>query len=64
MRFQLVSWRKSSFAVSISSGDWSLGITVAVAATIVFATEPVFAQAPAPAKRSEILHTLPPKQVL
>jgi pimeloyl-ACP methyl ester carboxylesterase len=63
--FQPVSCRKSSFAVFVPPGGWSLGITVAIAATILFATGPVFAQsqaqapAPAPVKRSQILRTLP-----
>src|ERR1700674_1042335 len=61
--FQPVSCRKSSFAVFVPPGGWSLGITVAIAATLLFATEPVFAQAPAPTpppvKRSQILRTLP-----
>lgn len=59
--FQSVSFRKSSFAVFVFLGDWSLGITVAIAAATLLATEPVLAQAqtPAPVKRSEILRTLP-----
>jgi pimeloyl-ACP methyl ester carboxylesterase len=53
---QLVSCRNSSFAFP---GNRSLGITVAIAAAILFATQPVFAQSQVPVKRSQILRTLP-----
>jgi hypothetical protein len=56
-----VSRRKSSFAIFVSPGEWPLGVTVAIAAAILFATKPALAQAqaPAPVKRSQILLTLP-----
>jgi hypothetical protein len=59
--FQPVSCRKSFFAVCVFPSDCSLGVTVTIAAAILFAAELVFAQAqaPAPVKTSQILRTLP-----
>ncbi len=59
--FQPVSCRKSSFAVFAYPGGWSVGITIALAAAVLSATDPGFAQgqAPAPVKSSRNLRTLP-----
>jgi len=52
-----VSCWKSSFATFLSPGHWSLGVALAITVAILFAAIPVSAQAPA--KRSQILRTLP-----
>jgi hypothetical protein len=53
----LVSCWKTSLATFLSPGHWSFGIALAITVAILFAVTPVSAQAPA--KRSEILRTLP-----
>src|SRR5580692_5391770 len=53
----LVSCWKTSLAAFLSPGHWSFGIALAITVAILFAVTPVSAQAPA--KRSEILRTLP-----